>query len=78
MTINVSLFADHRDRSVVTGLLVLLALLGGHRRNHVVLLANPGGARVTDTLTLHEMFGYNLIRVSALRVLSVVFSARHE
>lgn len=84
VTVNVSLFADHRDRTVVTGLVnqVLLAFLGGIVGiMGVVLLANPGGARVTDTLTLHEMFGYNLILVSAvlvLRVLYVVFSARHE
>ncbi|MFJ9366048.1 hypothetical protein ACIRRA_16760 [Nocardia sp. NPDC101769] len=46
-----------------------------------MLLANPGGARVTDILTLHEMFGYNPILVSAvlvLRVLYVVFRARRE
>jgi ubiquinone biosynthesis protein len=80
--VNVRLFADERDRAVLTGLLhrVLLAFLaatGGIIA--VLLLGIGGGPMVTDSLGLYALFGYNLLVVSgilALRVVVVIF--RHH
>ncbi|WP_182358567.1 ABC1 kinase family protein [Tomitella gaofuii] len=81
---NISLFSDDRDRNLITGLVnqVLLAFLGGIAGiMAAVLLANPGGPQVSDTLTLYEIFGYNLIAISGilfLRVLFVIFAKKRR
>jgi ubiquinone biosynthesis protein len=82
LSVNVRLFADERDRSVVTGMLheVLLAFTGAATGlMAVLLLASTGGPRVLPDLTLNQVFGYNLLVISALlglRLLFVVFRSR--
>jgi ubiquinone biosynthesis protein len=75
----VRLFADDRDRRHVTGLLhqVLVTVLGATAGiMAVLLLGTGGGPSVTPTVSLYELFGYNLLVVSAvlsLRVLVLIF-----
>jgi ubiquinone biosynthesis protein len=77
--VNVRLFSDERDRDVVTGLVheALLAFVGAATGLMAVfLLTGPGGPRIAADLTLHQVFGYNLLVISALvglRLLFVVF-----
>ncbi|MEJ7704605.1 MAG: AarF/UbiB family protein [Geodermatophilaceae bacterium] len=77
--INVRLFADDRDRRVVTGLLqqVLLTVLGATAGlMAVLLLGTAGGPQVTNVVSLYQLFGYNLLVISVvlvLRVLVLVF-----
>jgi len=75
--INVRLLADERDRRVVTGLAnqFLLALLGA--ASGIVaaqLLAAPGGPKVTQSVSLYQLIGYNLLIVSGVLVLRVLFT----
>jgi ubiquinone biosynthesis protein len=78
-SVNVRLFADDRDRRHVTGLLhqVLVTVLGATAGiMAVLLLGTGGGPSVTPTVSLYELFGYNLLVVSAvlsLRVLVLIF-----
>ncbi|OLF09119.1 ubiquinone biosynthesis protein UbiB [Actinophytocola xinjiangensis] len=82
LSVNIRLFADERDRNVVTGLLheLLLAFTGtATGLMAVLLLASESGPKVTDDVTLHQVLGYNLLVVSAmlgLRLLFVVFRAQ--
>ncbi|QCB49326.1 AarF/ABC1/UbiB kinase family protein [Rhodococcus sp. PAMC28707] len=84
LKVNLGLFSDARDRKLIVGLVnqVVLAFLGGVAGiMAVVLLANPGGPQVAESITLYEIFGFNLILVSAilfLRVLYVVFAGRRR
>ncbi|MEU4288041.1 AarF/UbiB family protein [Kribbella sp. NPDC026596] len=77
--LNVRLFADERDRRHFTGLLhqALLAVLGATAGiMAVLLLGTPGGPSVTESMSLFQLFGYNLLVISAvlvLRVLVLVF-----
>ncbi len=77
--LNVRLLADDRDRRHITTLLhqVLLAILGATAGlMAVLLLGTPGGPKVTETITLFQLFGYNLLVICAvlvLRVLVLVF-----
>ncbi|WP_406051749.1 ABC1 kinase family protein [Kribbella sp. NBC_00889] len=77
--LNVRLFADDRDRRHITGLLhqALLAILGATAGlMAVLLLGTPGGPKVTASMSLFQLFGYNLLVISAvlvLRVLVLVF-----
>ncbi len=77
--VNVRLFADERDREVVTDLLhkVLLAFLAAAVGiMAVLLLGTSGGPKVTDSISLYALFGYNLLVVSSvlgLRVLVTIF-----
>jgi len=76
--INVRLFADDRDRRVVTGLhQVLLTVLGATAGlMAVLLLGTAGGPQVTSLVSLYQLFGYNLLVISVvlvLRVLVLVF-----
>ncbi|UVS80024.1 putative ubiquinone biosynthesis protein UbiB [Actinokineospora sp. UTMC 2448] len=79
LSVGVRLFADERDRAVVTGLVheVLLAFLGlGAGLIAAILLASDSGPLVLTGLTLNQLIGYNLLVVSALvglRLLYVVF-----
>jgi ubiquinone biosynthesis protein len=73
--INVRLFADERDRRVVTGLLqqVLLTVLGATAGlMAVLLLGTAGGPQVANTVSLYELFGYNLLVISVILVLRVL------
>jgi ubiquinone biosynthesis protein len=77
--LNVRLLADERDRRHLTGLLhqALLAILGATAGlMAVLLLGTPGGPRVTESMSLFQLFGYNLLVICAvlvLRVLVLVF-----
>jgi ubiquinone biosynthesis protein len=75
MGLNVRLFADERDRAHVTGLVhqVLLAFLGATAGiMAVLLLGTEGGPRVTDTVSLLQLLGYNLLVVCGILVLRVL------
>lgn len=77
--LNVRLFADERDRRHMTNLLhqALLAILGATAGlMAVLLLGTPGGPRVTESISLYQLFAYNLLVICAvlvLRVLILVF-----
>ncbi|MGW3995785.1 ABC1 kinase family protein [Amycolatopsis sp. NPDC004772] len=79
LSVNVRLFSDERDRDIVTGLVheALLAFVGAATGLMAVfLLTGSGGPRIAEDLTLHQVFGYNLLVISALvglRLLFVVF-----
>lgn len=84
LRVNVGIFGDTRDREFVTNLVsqvVLTVLAGISGIMAAMLLSNPGGPEITPTVTLYEIFGYNLLLISAvlgLRVLFVVFSKIHR
>jgi len=84
LSLNVRLFADERDRTVVTGLLheLLLAFTGmAAGLMAVFLLASTSGPRLVADLTLHQVIGYNLLVISAmlgLRLLFVVFRTQRR
>ncbi|OLF15173.1 ABC1 kinase family protein [Actinophytocola xanthii] len=84
LSINVRLFADERDRHVLTGMLheMLLAMTGmAAGVMAVLLLASDGGPKITPAVTLNQLFGYNLLAISALlglRLLFVVFRAQRQ
>ena len=76
LSLNVRLFADERDRRVVTGLThqVLLAFLGAASGIVAALmLGAPGGPMVTPTVSLYQVIAYNLLIVAAILVLRVLF-----
>ncbi|MFC7547889.1 ABC1 kinase family protein [Plantactinospora sp. GCM10030261] len=79
LAVNVRLFADRRDRTVVTGLLhqVLLTVLGAAAGlMAVLLLDNRGGPRLTDSVELFAVLGYAMFIIAVvlvLRVLIVIF-----
>jgi ubiquinone biosynthesis protein len=73
--LNVRLLADERDRKHFTGLLhqALLAVLGATAGiMAVLLLGTPGGPKVTETMSLFQLFGYNLLVICAVLVLRVL------
>lgn len=75
--VNVRLFADDRDRQVVTGLLhqVLLTVVGAVTGiMAVLLLGTAGGPVVTPGITLLQLFGYNLLVISCVIGLRVLFT----
>ncbi|KAB2342214.1 AarF/ABC1/UbiB kinase family protein [Actinomadura rudentiformis] len=82
--VNVRLFADERDRHVVTGMLhqVLLTVLGATTAVvAAMLLGTAGGPQVTRDVGLFEVLGYGLLGVSSilvLRVLFTIFRADHR
>ncbi|HVK24067.1 MAG TPA: AarF/UbiB family protein, partial [Actinokineospora sp.] len=78
LSVNVRLFADERDRTLLTGMLhqVLLALVGATAGiMAVLLLGSTAGPVLLGTVTLHQAFGYNLLLISALIGLRLLFSA---
>ena len=75
--LNVRLFADERDRRVVTGLThqFLLTFLGAASGIvAAMLLGAPGGPKVAPTVSLYQIIGYNLLIVAAILVLRVLFT----
>jgi ubiquinone biosynthesis protein len=77
LSLNVRLFADERDRRVVTGLTnqFLLSVLGAASGVVAALLiAAPGGPKVASTVSLYQVIGYNLLIVAAILVLRVLFT----
>ena len=79
LRVNVSVFADRRDRALIVDLLhrVLLTVLGATAGiMAVILLGITGGPRVTPNLSLFALFGYALLVCSIVlvsRVLGLVF-----
>jgi ubiquinone biosynthesis protein len=79
LSVHVRLFADERDRRHLTGMLhqVLLTILAATAGiMAVLLLGTGGGPRVTATVSLYQLLGYNLLVVCAilaLRVLVLIF-----
>ena len=76
LSLNVRLFADERDRRVVTGLThqFLLALLGAASGVvAAILLGTPGGPQITPTMSLLQLIGYNLLIVGGILVLRVLY-----
>jgi ubiquinone biosynthesis protein len=74
--INVRLFADERDRRVVTGLTnqVLLTFLGAACGiTAALLLGVSSGPKVAPEVSLDQLIGYNLLIVAAILVLRVLF-----
>ena len=75
--LNVRLFADERDRQVVTGLTnrFLLAFLGtASGIVAALLLGAAGGPKVAPTVSLYQIIGYNLLIVAAILALRVLFT----
>jgi ubiquinone biosynthesis protein len=77
LSLNVRLFADERDRRVVTGLTnqFLLTLLGAAAGIAAALLLGvPGGPQITSDISLAQLIGYNLLIVAAILVLRVLYT----
>jgi ubiquinone biosynthesis protein len=77
LSVNVRLLADERDRRLLTGMLhqVLLAVIGATTGiMAVLLLGTTGGPRFLGEITLYQMFGYNLLLVSVLIGLRLLFT----
>ena len=79
LSVNVRLLADERDRQVITGMLhqVLLAFIGATAGiMAAVLLGTTGGPRFLGEITLNQIVGYNLLLISTmigLRLLFMIF-----
>ncbi|WP_406012872.1 AarF/UbiB family protein [Streptomyces sp. NBC_00984] len=76
LTVGVRMFQDPQDRRFLRSLVheVLLAFLGGViGLVGVQLLRTSGGPRISDGLGLFELFGYNLLLISCVLVLRVLF-----
>jgi ubiquinone biosynthesis protein len=74
---NVRLFADERDRRVVTSLThqFLLTFVGvASGVVAALLLGAPGGPKIAPTVSLYQLIGYNLLIVAAILVLRVLFT----
>jgi len=82
LSLNVRQFADERDRRVITGLTnqFLLAFLGAAAGIiGALLLAVSEGPKITPNVSLCQLIGYNLLIVTAvlaLRVLFTIFRSR--
>lgn len=77
LSLNVRLFADERDRRVVTGLThqFLLTILGAASGIvAALLLSTPGGPKITPTVSLYQVIGYNLLIVASILALRVLFT----
>ncbi|MFF0568334.1 ABC1 kinase family protein [Streptomyces sp. NPDC004041] len=76
MVVGVRLFGDPEDRRYIRSLMheVLLAFLGGViGLVGVQLLRTSGGPRISEGLGLFELFGYNLLVISCVLVMRVLF-----
>lgn len=77
LSVNVRLLADERDRRFIRGIVrdVLLAFLGGLTGLlGILLLSTRGGPRLADSLRLFDVFGYNMLLISSVLVLRVLFT----
>jgi len=76
LSVNIRLFADKRDRSLVQGLVNTIAvtvLAAAFGIMAAMLLISDGGPQVSPTLTLFQIFGYLLVVLSGLLTLRVLF-----
>ena len=77
LSLNVRLFADARDRRVVTGLThqFLLAFLGAASGiTAALLLGIPSGPKIAPNVSLCQLIGYNLLIAAAALALRVLFT----
>jgi ubiquinone biosynthesis protein len=77
LSVNVRLFADERDRRVVTGLThqFLLAFLGAASGiAAALLLGASSGPQVATNVSLNQVIGYNLLVVAGILILRVLFT----
>ena len=77
LSLNVRLFADERDRRVVTGLThqFLLTILGAASGIvAALLLGAAGGPEINPSVSLYQLIGYNLLIVAAILALRVLFT----
>ncbi|MEV6958245.1 AarF/UbiB family protein [Streptomyces sp. NPDC051207] len=77
LSVNVRVFADERDRRFIRGIVrdVLLAFLGALTGVlGILLLSTQGGPRVAGSLRLFDIFGYNMLLISSVLVLRVLFT----
>jgi ubiquinone biosynthesis protein len=75
--VNVRLFADERDRRVVTGLTnqFLLTFLGAATGIMAALLLGvSAGPQIASDVSLAQLIGYNLLLVASILVLRVLFT----
>lgn len=76
LSVNVRLFADRRDRSLlreVTSLAALTFLAGVFGIMASMLLTTTVGPAITDTISLFQLFGYLLVVASGVLTLRVLF-----
>jgi ubiquinone biosynthesis protein len=76
LSMNVRLFADERDRAVVNNIVhqLLLAFIGATTGiMSVLLLGTTGGPRLIADITLYQVIGWNLLVVSVLIGLRLLF-----
>jgi ubiquinone biosynthesis protein len=82
LSLNVRLFADERDRRVVTGLtyqVLLTVLAAASGIAAALLLGVTSGPKITPNVSLSQLIGYNLLVVAGilgLRVLYTIFRNR--
>jgi ubiquinone biosynthesis protein len=77
LSANVRLFADERDRRLVTGLThqLLLTFLGAAGGiTSALLLGVSSGPKIAQDVSLCQLIGYNLLIVTAVLVLRVLFT----
>ena len=77
LSLNVRLFADERDRRVVTGLThqFLLTILGAAAGiMGALLLGVSSGPKITPEVSLSQLIGYNLLIITAVLMLRVLFA----
>jgi ubiquinone biosynthesis protein len=74
--VNMRVFADERDRHFIVDMVhqIMVGFLGATAGiMAVLLLAARGGPAVTKTVSLFQIFGYNLLVIACLLVLRVLF-----
>jgi ubiquinone biosynthesis protein len=82
LSLNVRLFADERDRRVVTGLtyqVLLTVLAAASGIAAALLLGVNSGPKITPNVSLGQLIGYNLLVIASilgLRVLYTIFKNR--
>lgn len=76
LSVNVRLMADARDRQVIFDIVHLVALMFIGATSGVmavILLGTDNGPRVVADITLYQIFGYNLLVISTLIGLRLLF-----
>jgi len=82
LSLNVRLFADERDRRVITGLtyqVLLTVLAAASGIAAALLLGITSGPKITPNISLSQLIGYNLLVIAGilgLRVLYTIFKNR--
>jgi ubiquinone biosynthesis protein len=77
LSVNVRLFADERDRRVITGLtqqvlLTMLAAASGIAA--ALLLGVTSGPKITTNVSLGQLIGYNLLVIAGILALRVLYT----